>query len=334
MSVKEVLCSPSTIMKSSGAVHPPICKPAKTMDILSTYQGESPSCLGSFAQNLKRIWQAIVHFFCPYKKPKAREDLSLSQALQKFHNTRCSSSIHGIYMTTNETGLEKVRAFLSAAPQVKQSCHIGCAGWHNFDITALRRSDYCLIFDFNPENKKFIDSTLTALKSSPTRQDFIETMSSSLRKKNIHFCQKPGKNSESEMRGELNREGSWLATEESYQFIRNLAIQDRIPVISEDVRNTKKFKEISSLLKESGVSIDTVYLSNICIFMRSGSDKEAFASTIRAIASPKTIIINCPRKTKSSFSGEDISNPLMQTVCLGEDIQDQAGISKLFTAHY
>lgn len=133
-----------------------------------------------------------------------------------------------------------------------------------------------------------------------------------------------------EMMIEFNREGSWLSNEETYQYIRTLALNDKIAAITEDIRNTHRLTDIPDLLYQFGITIDTIYLSNICIFMRNGEDKQAFASTLQTFINPNTIVINCPSKTEASFAGENISNPLQQFAMLRGDFQGDQGAMKFF----
>lgn len=270
-----------------------------------------------------------------FVKDRVLSEDPVTKVLRGFHHRNCAGIIHGIYLTTNESGLEETKDFLTKTPQINQGCHIGCAGWHNFDIMVLRKSAYGLILDFNPENKKLMEETLTILKESTTREIFVEKMGDYLDKKLMKFCPKVDAvkgtlTAKEEMMVEFKREGSWLAKEESYDYIRKLALKDKIAAITEDIRNTKRLAEIPDELNKFGVAVDTIYLSNICIFMNNQKDKAAFTATLEALIHPKAIVINCPRKTEPSFPGEDISNPLQQVASLGEEFQGDCGREKFF----
>ncbi len=259
----------------------------------------------------------------------------VTTALRGLHNSNCSGIVHGIYLSTNETDLQVTRDFLTATPTPNQGCHIGCAGWHNFDIMATRMSAYGLILDFNPQNKRLIEATLSVITHSSTREEFATKMGAYLDRGLIKFCHKSPPLNQSltakeEMMIEFNREGSWLSKEETYQYIRSLALNDKIAAITEDIRNTRRFVDIPELLNQFGITIDTIYLSNICIFMKDGEDKQAFASTLQTLIDPNTIVINCPSKTEASFAGENISNPLQQFAMLGGEFQGDQGEMKFF----
>jgi hypothetical protein len=70
-----------------------------------------------------------------------------------------------------------------------------------------------------------------------------------------------------EIKYELIREGSWLSTEESYQYIRKLVLADKIAVLCEDIRNKSTFEYIANILYENNVIMDTIYLSNIADYI-------------------------------------------------------------------
>lgn len=58
------------------------------------------------------------------------------------------------------------------------------------------------------------------------------------------------------------REG-WLANEDRYQFIRRLVLSNKIVAFTADITHHDSFQEIHQLLQDNGISVDTLYVSNV-----------------------------------------------------------------------
>jgi len=239
-----------------------------------------------------------------YAKTQKKTPLNpISKTLADFGNSRISGQINGVYITTNETNLSATRQFLKNHPRSnleKQTIHIGCATWHNFDVMCERKSNYGLITDFNPENAKFIKKTIDIINASESRDLFKQNMIVYLnslkgKSRNLFFHQDQKGLPTSRIEDELLREGSWLQTEENYLFIKKLAANGSLIAITEDITNFEKFSSIRNFLDKNNIAIDTVYLSNICNFMDTDTKKNSFAKSIKLLLRDDTILINCPK---------------------------------------
>ena len=251
----------------------------------------------------------------------AQDDLCKN--LQKLNNQKIYGNVGGFYMSTNESNSKNIHKFLSETPKSKNGCHLGFSGFHNFDIMAARQSRRGIIMDFNPWNAIIIDYALHLMRSCDTRQEWLKLFQPFVKQLNgclDHSYFSPNVNPDEEfnlgnrwvnqeLECELSREGSWLSSEENYRFIKQLAVEGKIVCFTEDIRNTHTFEKAALWLKNQSVSIDTLYLSNICKYMETESDKTAFQNTIKALAQPKTLVVNClgltPKKTLCSMFAED-----------------------------
>jgi hypothetical protein len=260
----------------------------------------------------------------------------LSKLLRTFNDTSCNGDLGGVYITSNETGLFSTQKILLERPLPSNSCHVGFSGLHNFDIMAIRKSNYGLICDFNPHNKVLIEEALRLLRSTLDRQDFVNQMVLFINERNeeartLHEnglsqnAMKFYRNLDSfvcteidQIKNALIQEGSWLASDEAFQHIKMLAMEDKISAITLDIRKSEIFKKISELLHKKSISIDTLYLSNICNYMK-GEDKSKYALSIHALLQPDSIVINCPRqKYPEGKYKEYHSLELHQKVYLGK----------------
>lgn len=259
----------------------------------------------------------------------------ISETLSGFNNLNIKNQINGIYITTNETNLEATRKLFENQPRPIneiQTIHIGCATWHNLDIICARKTSYGLIVDFNPKNADFINKTIELIDKSENRHAFKEHMNTYLnslegKQKDLffHWDQK-GKPTE-RIENELSREGSWLQSDENFLFIKKQVSNMRLIAITEDITNYVKFAQIRKFLDKHNIIIDTLYLSNICNFMRTISEKDEFVKSIKLLLNNDTILINCP-KLKNSNSETII---LQQQSTLGKEILAKSfDSSKLF----
>ena len=256
----------------------------------------------------------------------------LSKRLRAWNDPDCKREIVGVCITTNEEGSKEIREILKQTPPVPKSCHIGFSGWYNFDIMAVRRSTYGLICDCNPNNKVFIEKTLEILRNTPSRRSFVNQMARFVSWQDLyggrHFSPNPNRtalNVEEEVKNELTREGSWLESDETFHYIRGLAMEDRIAAITVDIRDTARFRTITQIYRDNFTAIDSLYLSNICGYMSKEEDKRNFASTVHVLVDPETFVINCP-----TYPRQFLDNGPRQRICLGKVLSDPARDERLF----
>ncbi len=252
-----------------------------------------------------------VKTFSPFKAPNEEymppgQANPLSRKLRALNNPDCEGSICGVYLTSNESGVNEVRKALQKKPHVSNSCHIGFSGWHNFDIMSVRKSTYGLICDFNPDNRWFIQKTLQIVSTSSDRKECVEKL--------VCFIDKVKKDclrnrflppfspnihpdfeyttEEQEIRAELAREASWLGSDESFQYIKGLVMKDRIVAITTNILETEKFQKIAKIYQDNSIEIDSLYLTNISGYIKE-EDEGAYVSTVHAVSQAGTMIIHC-----------------------------------------
>lgn len=263
-----------------------------------------------------------------------KED-ALSKRLRKFDNDKIKvplGSQSGVYINTNESGVNRTARELEEKPLILKAFHIGFSGWHNFDIMAQRHSDRALICDFNPENALFLHQVLLLVRTCDNRFQFIEQMtqfikdhrySGSRTNKNreswhdkveptsIQFCfnvsdEPPYSDNYSvinEVKLELQRKTSWLCTDERYMHIRKLALMDRVALITENICEFPTFSNVIQLLMDNSAQIDTVYVSNIPEWLYSDEDRDSLYKTIQLLlADQETILIDGRHPSPDSTS--------------------------------
>ena len=226
--------------------------------------------------------------------------------IQKYGATDIQGRSFGVYLVANEIKDGVADTLKESMPtNTNQGIHIGCAGLYNFDIMCIRKPEYGLIFDYNQNNKKFINQTIDFIKKAATREEFAKCMQIYINDdkaaKNQLFAWKDNQQQAQvyeNFKDECGRQGSWLSSDDNYKYIRDLVRQDHILAISQDITNTKAFTNIVASLKSNNIPIDTVYLSNICDFTKEEKAKRDFLSTTNILVEENTYLICCHKRER------------------------------------
>lgn len=195
-----------------------------------------------------------------------------------------SARNHPAFFTTNELFQHEVRSELNnfeRFPRPKNAkCLLGVSGWQNLDFASIRKPDLVLLGDFSAIEVQFNEISVKTLKVSSDRFDFINKIVSAT-ENTPHdfnywlpwvFDQKKLRGQwsfgehmtdrELEIRNEATRTGSWLSNDDSFNFIKKLADEDRIIPFSLDFTNSRQFEMLSQLLARHRLSLDILYISN------------------------------------------------------------------------
>ncbi|USQ14680.1 hypothetical protein J2N86_05085 [Legionella lytica] len=263
------------------------------------------------------------HIPVPHHPPHFLRQDPISKHLRKHDNKEIKFPFPnqtGVYINTNEHYVKPVFDQIGLFPQVIDAMHIGFSGWHNFDIMVQRKSSRGIICDINPENALFMHYTLKYLIRCANKDEFIQKMTqfvkknqyegsrTNFEKSSYHSIVKPKSIKFSlniseeypdhyavieEIALEQQRETSWLFTDERYDYIRALALTDKIAVITQSICEHETFARIRRLLTENSIPIDTVYVSNIGEWMCTKEQKTDFIETISLLLNDnETILID------------------------------------------
>ena len=235
----------------------------------------------------------------------------------KLHHNLNLESIHACYIGTNEQNLTMIHHLLNqpCKKTMDTQCHIGVSGYYNFDLICWRKSDRAILFDCNPNQVTFMKHTLNMIRTCPSREQFkIQMLHYFKIKKDAFlggvgekcnykdamlFC--PNISEDDSYKGlfeateeiqlvfEFKRPLSWLYTDESYLYIKNLIIQDKIAIFCEDITNTPTFNKINQLLIDNHIHVDTIYVSNLFNWLNTTHNN--YYNTIKLLSNHKTYII-------------------------------------------
>ena len=269
----------------------------------------------------------------PRKAIKNIKEDSFSKKLRRFDNIEIQFPFinqSGVYINTNENGTADSFKTLTSLPSIAEPFHFGFSGWHNFDIIIQRHSSRAIICDINPENALFLSYVLKYLRLFEDKDMFIQKMTQFVKERNyagdrvlthnrnavssksIKFSfntsdEEPysGLNHMSlldEISIEEERETSWLYTKERYAYIRKLALQDKIAIITENICKSTTFSAICRFLTENSMQIDTVYVSNIKEWISTTDQREQFLKTIQCLLTESETILIDAQKTDNENS--------------------------------
>ncbi len=223
---------------------------------------------------------------------------SFTKVVNKLSSNEVNGCVTGVYIGTNETNRIGTFDSLKKSPVISDSCHVGFSSWFNFDVIIKRQSARAVLIDFNPNTTAFMIKTLDCVVSSKNRMEFadkiIRYISGNAPKFSLNFnegyheCVGP----QDEVWCELKIDQGWLSSDEGFNYIRKIALEGKIAVITEDVRSHEKFKRLANVIRENGFIVDTLYLSNISKYMPEKEDKESYVKTVNYLSGSETKIIH------------------------------------------
>lgn len=199
----------------------------------------------------------------------------------------------GVYITANDFGFENTSKKIAGLCS-NNGIHIGCAGWHNFDIMSKRHSQFGIIADYGKSNKNYIELTRDIILLSANRKGFVERMIESI--KSVPF--RIGEDvldrlPEERIKDQLQDKNSWLGNDESFEYIKGLFQMGKIIAITIDFTKEETSLQMKNLLKKNDFTVDTLYLCNIRYFIKEDHQHD-FAKALNALIDDETLIIHCP----------------------------------------
>lgn len=172
------------------------------------------------------------------------------------------------YLFSNETLIHTTLNSISSDNIRTKKLHIGFGFWFNLDLIVKRNSNYAIIFDIDENLANMFYCLATAIKQSINKDSFVEQFIAQLRRHELMDCihSIPDETALREKLKQLKDEkNSWLYSEESFQFLKQMFLQNRIIFSLFDITKTESQTELIVWLarKKHVCSLDTIYLTNI-----------------------------------------------------------------------
>jgi len=171
------------------------------------------------------------------------------------------------FLQTNEAVYPHTYDYLAMTrKQEVPTMHVGVSGLQNLDMIAARRSNFGVLIDINPNMQKVMKIARDICCSKPkvSRQDFVSTFINQTSTDLELWDDEAKKEFQiSNFRRQAETSWSWLSSDDSYDHVRALFLENRIISINLDFSNVEYVERIARWAQQNSVAIDTVYISNI-----------------------------------------------------------------------
>jgi len=228
-----------------------------------------------------------------------------------------------LFVNSNERGMQSVGTVLKSRSFDGEGCHVGVSAWHNYDIAAATRLKKLVIADFAQVTHDFHATSIELLKSCTTREEFIKQIAKKLldatdgpvtendfmhhfqliiwendipvkledRYQQIASGELYDKIVEA-LKIEMNRSGSWLSSDDHFNYIRTLAVQGNIVSYHTNLADQNSFRSFSAKLNQICSTVNTLYLSNVQDWIHSSSALKQYVENIKSITEDQSLIID------------------------------------------
>lgn len=231
-------------------------------------------------------------------------------------------------VSAHEEGSEEVAAQLLSLRGQDRLVHVGFSSTHNFDIMCLTRPEFGLICDSRSENSVFIKAILEKLQIKPelTRKAFIEAMAEWIGGDDTapYFDEDARGDADEEFRKSAEKANSWLNTDDNFEFIRKLAREGKLGVLTVGVADTEVFASIKETLHQQGFRIGSLYLGTLRGNMKTPNQQHSYNDAVRALSDENTYIIDAQRPE----GAEEHSLPKQRLVRAAEDAMIEVEITE------
>ncbi len=197
------------------------------------------------------------------------------------------------YIGCNEKEQAATLAALATNPSKtdpQKRVHIGFAVWFNLDIMALTKPAYGILCDYDNKVMDVYQGIGESLKKSGNRREFATNFEMFLNQNSERLFSLPPAEIIKlfNIQQELTRPGSWLASEESFQTIKNLSQRGCLLFLNVNILDKQSFLGFKSWLDTNHLELDTLYTSNIIDWLQDGLQRQSYLLNLQTISSPNT----------------------------------------------
>lgn len=223
---------------------------------------------------------------------KTLEELELFTA-HSFYGIQGKSIFVDITAQKSEQALEIMRSLQGKSPE---NCHVGVASFINFSLGAARKAGRIILLDYDPVVVKFNKIARTLLIESATAQEFKERLvelsiqDEHISARKFYPIMKSSSSNKDNLVDILNRKSSFLAQEDDFKYIKNLAKENKIHIVSGSIYDTYLISKIASLIGEK-CAVDTVFLSNLYDWNSEQAKRDLLAQNIATLCRDDTKIV-------------------------------------------
>ena len=218
-----------------------------------------------------KFWYILIMSFEGQEIPKGAAKPLPEQERPPFQTLACLNEQGATpstpFLQTNEAVYSHTYDYLAmnrkhGAPTL----HVGVSGLQNLDMIAARRSNFGVLLDINPNMQKVMSVVRDICRSEPkvNRQEFVSAFINRISTDPELWDDETKKEFQlSNFQRKAAESWSWLSSEDSFDHVRALFLEDRIISINLNFSNVENVERIARWARQNGVAIDTVYISNI-----------------------------------------------------------------------
>jgi hypothetical protein len=193
------------------------------------------------------------------------------EAFARNHSPQ-STRAAAIYIVSNENWPTTVYENLQAGKAAEGSGHLGISSMRNFDIMVARRSHFGILVNDCKSMERAVAIMLDVVANrAQTRREFCSVLERTILDSacgkylhaSSHRPSKPEKTLGARLQAELQREGSWLSTDEGFAYIQDLAKNGRIFNMRANFCDSASVESVSRMLNHRYAALDSVYWSNV-----------------------------------------------------------------------
>lgn len=212
------------------------------------------------------------------------------------------------YVLTTEIGHLEALSQLKLLPAAQEGLYLGFAFEFNYHVLAQRPVKFAWICDINQRMHALYTFVANTIIRSPTREAFLYAFRDELKSKADDYfgCDQGLENRVIDYY--VNREFSWLHTDERFFAIKKLYHMGQIQHLNLDlVEDSSFFAQLKQWAEHNQLAFDIVYVSNIPECLQRSQAHTALTkmkANLLKIMSPQTILIDA--KQQSCETGDPV----------------------------
>ena len=200
---------------------------------------------------------------------------------------------------TSKGGKEalKVLKNLNTNNQALKKCHFGVACFVNYSISAASKADKIIILDYDPVVTRFNKMARDILVRSSTPKEFKQKLieasqkDDEIRQRNFYPRTKNNNVNFENLERILNLDESFLAHEDNFNYIKNLAEKQNIFILNGSIYDQELIKNIARLAEQENCVFDTLFISNIYDWNQDNNKRMLLSESIKTLSNDNTKII-------------------------------------------
>lgn len=197
---------------------------------------------------------------------------------------------YAVYFFTNEKRTTEVREEIIKTEKISNGVFFGVACVSTMQLIPISQARFAILFDCSEQTVKFNKFVVNLLKVS-SHKDTMEAIRKYIKESESCFKW-------SLVEKEMNTQ---FFNEEEYQYLANMAKEDRIVCIQGDLFNTKIIQKITQCVAEHSFHFSFVYLSNVFGYYKRflPSKVASLVKNFQLLIEDRTLVVDAMFKSRA-----------------------------------